>query len=104
MPSLVLLDLNIPKVPGFDVLHWIHCQPALKSIPVIVLSASDHPTDVKAALALGAAAYFVKPDSQSERLQLAKAIAYRLLQDDNAKTGEVVRESDPVWGRSRPEN
>src|SRR4051794_3552850 len=40
-PSLVLLDLRLPKVPGLDVLKWIRTQPKFKTVPVIVLTSSE---------------------------------------------------------------
>ena len=49
LPSLVLLDLNMPKKNGFDVLSWAHTQPSLKTIPFVVLTASMRPTDIEQA-------------------------------------------------------
>src|SRR5690348_14819481 len=45
-PDLVLLDLKMPGLDGFDVLRWIRMQPALRGLPVIVLSASEDIADV----------------------------------------------------------
>jgi CheY-like chemotaxis protein len=66
MPSLVLLDLKLPKVPGLDVLTWIRQQPALHTLRVIVVSSSLRPRDAVAANALGIDAYLVKPTRLDE--------------------------------------
>ena len=63
LPSLVLLDLKLPRVMGFEVLKWIRQQPALKGTIVIVLTSSDLKTDVDLAHRLGANSYLVKPST-----------------------------------------
>src|SRR5215470_5183655 len=40
LPALILLDIKMPKINGFDVLNWMQCQPALAKIPVVILTAS----------------------------------------------------------------
>ena len=59
-PDLILLDLNIPRVNGREVLRIIKADPGLREIPVIVLSSSDREEDVLFARATGAAAYISK--------------------------------------------
>ena len=59
-PNLILLDLIMPKVDGFDFLRRIKAIPALKDIPIIVLSNLGDETDISKAKALGAVDYFVK--------------------------------------------
>ena len=59
-PSLILLDLLLPKKDGFQVLEELKSNPDLKLIPVIVLSNLGADTDIKRALSLGAEDYFVK--------------------------------------------
>lgn len=59
-PDLVVLDLNLPKVSGIDVVRWIRAQPALKALPVTILSSSAETTDVETAYAAGANSYLVK--------------------------------------------
>ena len=61
LPTVMLLDLNMPKRSGFDVLSWLNTQPAFKYLPVIVLTASARTEDVKRAFDLGASSYLVKP-------------------------------------------
>lgn len=60
-PRLILLDLNLPKVPGLSVLRRLKQDPATRSIPVIVLTASRHSHDIIESRQLGAEAYIVKP-------------------------------------------
>ena len=59
-PCLVLLDIKMPRLDGFEVLRWIRKQSVLKTLPVIMLSGSDEPRDQKRATELGATRYVVK--------------------------------------------
>jgi CheY-like chemotaxis protein len=61
LPALILLDLKMPFLNGFDVLAWINTQPSLKSIPVVVLTSSSEERDRQKAAQFGAKSYFVKP-------------------------------------------
>lgn len=60
-PGIILLDLSMPVLGGLEFLRQLKSQPDLRSIPVVVLSASRHDRDLHAAYALGAAGYIVKP-------------------------------------------
>ncbi len=60
-PGLILLDLSMPVLGGLELLRQLKSEPELRSIPVVVLSASRHDRDLRAAYALGAAGYVVKP-------------------------------------------
>ena len=59
-PDLVLLDIILPKMNGFDVLKAIKADDATKNIPVIVLTNLEGSTDIEQALTLGAMTYLVK--------------------------------------------
>ena len=61
LPTVMLLDLKMPRKNGFEVLEWIRQQPGLKTLRVVVLTASDQPQDVTRAYELGANCYLVKP-------------------------------------------
>lgn len=63
-PSLVLLDLNIPKVDGGQILFEVRDDPALRRIPIVVLAGSDDERDVRRAYDGGANSYFTKPASR----------------------------------------
>ncbi|MDH4069580.1 MAG: response regulator [Ignavibacteria bacterium] len=71
-PSVVLLDLNLPRVDGKEVLKIIKSDEVLKDIPVIVVSSSDREEDVSYASMMGAAAYINKSGGFE---QLSKALA-----------------------------
>jgi two-component system response regulator len=60
-PSLVLLDLKLPRVPGLDVLRRIRGDERTRTLPVVVLAASRDPADVAACYDSGANSYVVKP-------------------------------------------
>lgn len=60
-PDLILLDLNLPKVGGQEVLAAIKQQPQLRAIPVVVLTSSDAEKDVTRSYELGASCYVTKP-------------------------------------------
>lgn len=59
-PDLILLDLIMPKMQGFEVLRALKADPATAAIPVIILSNLGQDSDVKQALESGAAGYFIK--------------------------------------------
>ena len=59
-PDIVLLDLIMPKLQGFEVLRALKADPATASIPVIILSNLGQESDVKQAMEAGAVGYFVK--------------------------------------------
>jgi CheY-like chemotaxis protein len=66
LPKLVLLDLKLPKVDGFDVLERMKNDPSLRTIPVVVLSSSKEGQDISRCYRLGVNSYIVKPlDFQS---------------------------------------
>ncbi len=73
-PDLVLLDLNLPKLSGPQVLSSIKSDADLRSIPVIVLSTSDNPDDVSRSYHLYANCYVCKPDELSNFRDLVRKI------------------------------
>lgn len=73
-PDLVLLDLNLPKRDGLEVLREIKGDPELRSITVIVLTTSQFPKDVNTAYELSANCYIVKPVELEEFYQAMRGI------------------------------
>ena len=75
LPDLVLLDLKMPGLNGFDVLQWIRRQPGFASLRVVVLTSSDQMRDVNEAYHLGANSYLVKPTEIEDFVALTRAIS-----------------------------
>lgn len=75
IPNLMLLDLNLPKKNGFQVLTWLRQQPHLKRMVVIVLTASRRQEDVDKAHELGANAVLVKPTTIEELVQMMSQLS-----------------------------
>jgi len=74
LPGLILLDINMPGMNGFDVLHQMREKEHLKTIPVLMLSISESPDDIKRAYQMGANAYLTKPTDFDEIRDLLEAI------------------------------
>lgn len=74
LPSLVLLDLNMPGMDGFGVLRWIRQDPVLKGLRVVVLSASDSMRDVNQAYQLGANSFLIKPADFERFVEISQAL------------------------------
>lgn len=74
LPSLVLLDLKLPKRSGFEVLRFLRGQGATRHTPVVVLTSSNQREDVDRAYEIGANAYVVKPARLDGLLEVAKAL------------------------------
>lgn len=74
LPSLILLDLKLPKKSGLDVLEWMRGRPSLRRIPVIVLTSSRESEDIRKAYELGANSYLVKPLGFDNLLEVIQAL------------------------------
>jgi CheY-like chemotaxis protein len=74
LPCLALLDLNLPRKSGLEVLHWIRASPTLRALPVILLTSSHQTRDIQAAYTLGANGYLVKPASADKLVDLVRAL------------------------------
>jgi CheY-like chemotaxis protein len=73
-PDLILLDLNLPKKSGREVLEEIKLDPSLKSIPVVVLTTSAAEEDILRTYQLHANCYITKPVDLDQFLRIVKAI------------------------------
>lgn len=76
-PSLVVLDLKIPLLPGLDVLAWIRQNPGIRNLPVVVLTSSEEPGDVSRARELGVSDYFLKPTQFDALLEIVRSLKDR---------------------------
>jgi len=74
LPSLVLLDLKMKGIDGFEVLRWIRQQPALTRLRVVVLTSSNAVGDVNLAYQLGANSFLVKPVDFDRLVEISQAL------------------------------
>ena len=74
LPSLILLDLKLPRKSGLEILQWLRQQPSLKHIPVIVLTSSKESSDVSRAYDLGANSFIAKPVSFDSLVDVMKLL------------------------------
>ncbi len=73
-PELVLLDLNMPKKSGMEVLEEIKRDPALRATPVVVLTTSREPEHISRSYELGGNGFVTKPDSYHKLVELMRNI------------------------------
>lgn len=78
-PQALLLDLNLPKVEGFEILRRLRGNEKFKTIPVIVVSSSESPSDRSRAAEFGAG-YFRKPTSYDQFLKIGKVLRQMLVE------------------------
>jgi CheY-like chemotaxis protein len=74
LPSLVLLDLKMPGLNGFDVLRWIRLQPGFSALRVVMLTSSDDIRDLNTAYQLGANSFLVKPVDFERLVEISRAL------------------------------
>ena len=84
LPNVVLADLKMPRVTGFEVLEWIRKRPELRSLIVVVLTSSASHEDISKAYELGANAYLVKPTDTTQLLDILQAIKHFWLTHNHA--------------------
>lgn len=69
-PTLILLDLKLPRVDGLEVLQEIKSDPSLKVLPVVMLTSSNHERDLREAYKRGVNSYICKPADFSELVEV----------------------------------
>jgi len=90
LPSLLLLDLKMPRKDGFQVLEWIRQQPVLSALRVVVLTASDRISDVNRAYQLGASSFLVKPVDFPNFVEMTRALkGYWLWMTNEERAAQV---------------
>lgn len=88
LPCLMLLDLNLPKKSGLEVLKWIRNEPSISTLPVIVLTSSLQDADIHRAYVQGANAYLVKPSNPKELPVIVRTIHdFWLIQNRSVEPG-----------------
>ena len=90
LPDLLLLDLKMPRVDGFEVLKWVRQQPGMAALRILVLTSSNELRDVNRAYQLGANSFLVKPLDFQDVIQLSKVIQKYWL--NTSKTPEISRD------------
>ena len=91
LPAVMLLDLNMPKKDGFDVLNWVRAQPGLKRISITILTASLRPEDVERAFDSGAHSFLVKPATVAELVAMIRSMCDWLQYNHFPPLNEAVR-------------
>ena len=75
LPSLILLDLNMPRKDGRKVLIEIKAEPALQNIPIVILTTSKEEKDIAFCMKAGAKSFITKPASFDEWVKIMKSLA-----------------------------
>jgi CheY-like chemotaxis protein len=79
LPGLLLLDIKMRLLDGFEVLVWLQTRPELRHLPAVMLSSSHAPNDLKRARELGAVEYFVKPMDPADLETILRTLHRRWL-------------------------
>ena len=87
LPTIILMDLKMPRMNGFEVLEWMQKQPEIKLIPTIVVTSSTMQEDVTRAYRAGANAVMNKPVDKDSLLQMLKT--FHLYWTDYVEMPEV---------------
>jgi CheY-like chemotaxis protein len=96
LPELLLLDLKMPRVDGFEVLKWVRAQPNLASLRIVVLTCSESIRDVNLAYSLGANSFMVKPMDFEDVIHMSKFLtSYWLHMSKSPQTSRVARSCGP---------
>jgi len=96
LPSLVLLDLKLPRKSGLEVLAWMKSQPHLKGIPTVVLTSSSEENSLRRASAMGAVCCIVKPVEMGQLRGVVAAIAAYWADPGETSLGRLVRHAAAI--------
>ncbi len=108
MPGLVLLDLTLPGVDGFEVLRWMRGQPTLNKLRVVVLTGSTDIRDANRAYELGANSFLVKPLEFGNAVQIGAWLKDNWLPEEKEPSAQLQKpttapgKSLPRPGAKRP--
>src|SRR6266576_4476924 len=78
-PDLILLDINMPRKSGLEVLKWVRNQSRYKLFPVLILTSSSRPEDMEKARQLGADDYLIKPSDPLKLVDVVRSLQERWL-------------------------
>lgn len=90
LPDLILLDLNLPRLNGFEVLKYLRGNPAFSTIPVIVFSGSANPEDRARSMDLKADDFWIKPRSLQDAMDIAGRLKRHPLSADTPTPGKKI--------------
>jgi two-component system, chemotaxis family, response regulator Rcp1 len=96
IPDLIILDLNLPRHDGIEILQKVRATEAISHVPIVVLTSSDSPRDRLTATNLGATRYVRKPSNLEQFLQLGEQFKELLM-------GRAPEEATPVSEESTNE-
>ena len=88
LPEVIILDLDLPGMNGFDVLSWLSMSAEHSKIPVVMFTASTDPADERKAFSLGAHAFKSKPENFGELVEVVLDAAGRQLGPDSLSSGD----------------
>jgi DNA-binding response OmpR family regulator len=77
MPDLILMDVRMPRMTGYDACRVMKASPSLKDIPVVFLSAKGQDSEIQTGLEAGAEEYLLKPFAPDQLTERVKAILAR---------------------------
>jgi CheY-like chemotaxis protein len=100
LPFLLLLDLKMPGVDGFEVLQWVRAEPELKRLLVVVLTSSNLQADVDRAYELGANSYLVKPVEFEEMVNMVQR--FEVYWSEINRTPSAPAPTEPVRPQTTP--
>jgi two-component system response regulator len=99
-PGLVFLDLSLPEIDGFEVLKLIRGQLTLKELPVVMISASNNPTNRRKALRLGANGYYAKTPYRHKFRAMLEEINEKVLAGNSKATIQFDKADDKITART----
>ena len=85
LPCLLLVDVKMPLMNGFELLEWLQTQPGFASLPAVVLSSSEQTADIVEAKKFGAREYLVKPTLITDLVKIVEDLHARWLQQEQEK-------------------
>jgi CheY-like chemotaxis protein len=91
MPHVILLDLKLPKVSGFEVLRALRADPRTRLLPVVILTSSNEEQDRVEGYGLGANSYVRKPVEFGDFIEAVRQLGlYWLILNESAPNGQTV--------------
>src|ERR1700733_3992724 len=99
LPNIIIIDLNLPKVTGLEILKHVRSLKQMDGVPVLILTSSQSRSDRALSMQLGADAYIGKPPTLSEFLSTVGSGVRALLERSNTESRARLRPS--IWERRR---